>query len=102
MMGQRVTDLMTVLDFCSADERLKGRTVEIEADGDNAVIVMHTAVLDKRIAATRLTKTLKTWRTYIQNPMQHDMMQNVIPSVLMYYDIPDLIRMAKGRLRIDD
>lgn len=102
MMGQRVTDLMTVLDFCSSDERLKGRTVEIEADGDNAVIVMHTAVLDKRIAATRLTKTLKTWRTYIQNPMQHDMMQNVIPSVLMYYDIPDLIRMAKGRLRIVD
>lgn len=102
MMGQRVRDLLTVLDFCSDDARLKGRTVEIVADGGNAVVVMHTAVLDKRVSATRLTKTLKTWRTYIQNPIQHDMMQNVIPSVLMYYDIPDLIRMAKGRLRIED
>lgn len=102
MMGQRVRDLLTVLNFCSDDARLKGRTVEIVADGDNAVVVMHTAVLDKRVSATRLTKTLKTWRTYIQNPMQHDMMQNVIPSVLMYYDIPDLIRMAKGRVRIED
>lgn len=102
LIGQRVQDLHTILNFCAANERLKGRPVTIEADGLNAVVVMHAAVLDDRIASAKLTQTLKTWRSYILQPLQRDMMSNVIPGVLHYYDIPDLLTMAGGRITIED
>ncbi len=102
LIGQRVQDLHTILNFCAADEQLKGRPITIEADGLNAVVVMHAAVLDDRIASAKLTRTLKTWRSYILQPLQRDMMSNVIPGVLHYYDIPDLLTMAGGRITIED
>lgn len=95
-------DLRTILNFCSADEKLKGRQITVKADGMNAVVVMHAAVLDERLAGATLTRTLKTWRNYIQHPVQHDMMSNVIPGVLRCYDIPDLLALAKGRVVIQD
>lgn len=102
LVGQRVQDLYTLLNFCSSNSKLKGRQVMVKADGINAVVVMHAAVLDNRIGKATLTHTLKTWRDYIQHPMQHDMMPNVIPGVLQYYDIPDLLRLCQGRVTIDD
>lgn len=102
LIGQRVQDLRTLVNFCSKAERLKGRKITIKADGMNAVVVMHGAVLDNRIAAATLTKTLKTWRSYIQHPIQQNMMSNVIPGVLHFYDIPDLLMLAKNRVTIED
>lgn len=81
---------------------MKGRQITVTADGMNAVVVMHAAVLDERLAGATLTRTLKTWRNYIQHPVQHDMMSNVIPGVLRCYDIPDLLALAKGRVVIQD
>lgn len=102
MIGQRVQDLYTLLNFCSSDKKLKGRNITVKADGANAVVVMHTAVLDNRISTAKLTRTLKTWRSYILHPIQHNMMTNVIPGVLHCYDIPDLLSLAKGRVMIED
>ena len=102
LIGQRVQDLRTILNFCSADEKLKGRQITVKADGMNAVVVMHAAVLDERLAGAALTRTLKTWRNYIQHPVQHDMMSNVIPGVLRCYDIPDLLSLATRRVVIQD
>ena len=102
LIGQRVQDLRTLLNFCSGDAKLKNRKIVVKADGMNAVVVMHAAVLDERLAGATLTRTLKTWRNYIQQPVQHDMMSNVIPGVLCCYDIPDLLSLAKGRVVIVD
>lgn len=102
LLGQRVQDLHTLLNFCSSADRLKNHAIRIEADGMNGVVVMHTAVLDERIGKATLTKTLKSWRNYIQQPIQHEMMPNVLPGVLRYYDIPDLLSLARGRVVIED
>lgn len=102
LVGQRVQDLRTLLNFCATNTLLKGRKIVVQADGMNAVVVMHAAVLDERLAAAKLTRTLKTWRSYIQQPLQHDMMPNVIPGVLCCYDIPDLLVLAQGRVIIED
>lgn len=102
LMGQRVADIRTLLNFCTADDRLRGRSVTVVADGINAVAVMHAAILDDRIHSAELTNTLKTWRSYIGNPLQRDMMSNVLIGVLRCYDIPDLVRLSKGRIHIAD
>ncbi len=102
LMGQRVADIRTLLNFCSQNKELAGHPVEIVSDGICAVAVMHATILDDRIKRSTLTNTLKTWRSYIDNPMQRDMMSNTLVGVLKYYDIPDLLRLGKGRINIQD
>ncbi|MBR1402068.1 MAG: acetylxylan esterase [Prevotella sp.] len=102
LIGQRVCDVRTLLNFCNAHELLNGRSVRIVADGLFGPVVMHAAVLDERIQGASLTATLKTWRSYVESPMQRDMLSNVVPGALQYYDLPDLLTLCKGRVRITD
>ena len=102
IIGQRVQDLHTLVNFCASNPKLKGRNIVIKADGMNALVVMHAALLDLRIDKAILTNTVKTWRNYIQFPMQRNMMPNVIPGVLRYYDIPDLLGILGERVEIAD
>lgn len=55
-----------------------------------------------QIEQATLYNVLRSWRSYISNPIQHNMMPNVVPGVLAYYDIPDLLKLAKDRVRIAD
>ncbi|MBR1464573.1 MAG: acetylxylan esterase [Prevotella sp.] len=102
LIGQRVCDVRTLLNFCNAHELLNGRPLRIVADGLFGPVVMHAAVLDERIQGASLTATLKTWRSYVESPMQRDMLSNVVPGALQYYDLPDLLTLCKGRVRITD
>ena len=102
LLGQRVCDVRTLLNFCDSHEQLKNRPVRIVADGLFGPVVMHAAVIDERIGSANLTATLKTWRSYVENPMQRNMLSNVVPGVLRYYDLPDLLSLSKGRVRITD
>lgn len=102
IIGQRVVDIRTIVNFCYSDEGLKGRPIRFVGDGLYGPVLMHAAILDLRIHAVNLTNTLKTWRSYLENPMQRNMYTNVIPGVLQYYDLPDLVRLSKGRVKIED
>lgn len=102
MTGQRVADVITLLDFCAKEQRLSGRKVNVEADGASAVAVAHAAVIDDRVSSAHLTGTVKTWRSFIDNPVQRDMMATVVPGALRHYDLPDLLRLCQGRVSVDD
>lgn len=106
ILGQRVADVHTLVNFCTTADVLlsngKPRKITVVADGIFGPVVMHAAVLDERIQSATLTNTLKTYRDYLQNPMQRDMYSNVVPGVLKYYDLPDLIKLSNGRVRVSD
>ena len=102
LLGQRVADMLTLLDFCSSHEQLKGRRIEVTADGVYGPVVCHAAVLDERITRATLTRTLRNWRSYLENPMQHDMLANVLFGVLKDYDLPDLVLLSQGRITYGD
>lgn len=102
IMGQRVVDIVTLLDFCSEHALLKGRSIKICANGIYGPAVIHAAYLDERIAGADIARSVKTWKDYIQNPMQRDMYSNVLYGVLKYYDLPDLIQLCKSPVRFVD
>lgn len=102
LLGQRVKDIHTLIDFCQQQPELANRKITIDADGINALAVMHATILDPRIQKARVSHTLKSWKSYLTNPMQYDMMPNVLTGVLRFYDIPDLIKMSKGRIIFED
>ena len=102
LVGQRVMDVLTLVDFCSNNPLLRGRPLHMVGDGLFGPVLMHAAVLDPRIQKVTLTHTLKSWKEYLSNPLQYDMQTNVIQGVLQYYDLPDLVRLAEGRVRVVD
>ena len=102
LLGQRVVDVHTLVSFCSHHELLAGHPIQIIGDGLYGPVLMHAAVLDDRIQKVTLTRTLKTWRSYLENPLQYDMMTNVVEGVLCRYDLPDLVRLAEGKVKIVD
>jgi len=102
LLGQRVVDVLTLNDFCTHHPLLSGHPLHVVGDGLFGPVLMHAAVLDERIGKVTLTRTLKTWKDYLEQPLQHDMMTNVIPGVLQYYDLPDLVKLSGGRVKIVD
>lgn len=102
IMGQRVVDILTLLDFCSEHEFLKGHSIRVYADGIYGPAVIHAAYLDERIAGAEITRSVKTWKDYVQNPMQREMYSNVLYGVLKYYDLPDLMGLSNRPIRFAD
>lgn len=102
LLAQRVVDMQTLIDFCSNNELLKGHPIHAVGDGLYGPVLMHSAVLDERLEKVVLTHTLKSWKEYLENPLQRDMFTNVVQGVLQYYDLPDLVRLAGGRVKIAD
>ena len=92
----------TLLNFCTQNESLKNHRIEVVADGLYGPVILHAAVLDDRISRATLTRCIKTWRDYLLQPMQYDMLRNIVPGALHYYDLPDLLKLAEGRVRITD
>lgn len=100
--GQRVADVLSLLDFCDTEARLQGHPVRIVAEGSCAPVAAHATVLDDRIDRATLLRSLRSWRSYLEKPMQYDMLSNIVPGVLRHYDLPDLVRMGKGRIVYGD
>jgi hypothetical protein len=93
MVGQRVTDVFTIFDFIQSDERMKNLPVEIYASRTSAVPILHAALWIENLEAIHITDGPKSYVELLQNPTQKDWYSNVIPNVLKYYDLPDLIKL---------
>jgi dienelactone hydrolase len=91
--GQRVKDIISLLDFISSDNDLEGLPVKIIASGQAAVPVLFTAVIDTRIGSLELSETIKSYIEITQRPMDKDWYSIVVPGIMNYFDLPDLAAM---------
>lgn len=102
-MGQRVIDIMSLVDFARSEQRLKGRKVNIVANGSYGPAVIHATFLDPGIERAEITRSVKSFNEYLENPLQRDVYTNVLYGVLKYYDLKDLVELAgRNRIRIPD
>jgi hypothetical protein len=103
IMGQRVIDIISLLDFTDTNDLLKGHKVNIIANGSYGPAVVHAAFLDQRINKAEISRSVKSFNDYLKNPMQRDTYTNVLYGVLRYYDLQNLIDLAgKNRVRFID
>lgn len=89
--GQRVKDILSLLDFISSDNDLKGLPVKIIASGPAAAPVLFAAVLDNRIDALELSETIASFAEITERPMERDWYSYVVPGIMNYFDLPDLV-----------
>ena len=99
IVGQRVNDILSLVDFISSDPRFAGHAIKLEASGTYGPVAVHAAYLDHRIARTEIACSVKSYSEFLQNPMQREVYTNVIPGVLNHYDLKDLAeKSGKGRI----
>ena len=103
IVGQRVIDIISLVDFISVNPMLTAHPIQLEADGSYGPVAIHATYLEPRIAHTGIFRSVKSYEEYLQNPMQRDVYTNVIPGVLKYYDLKELSEKAgTGRVVFTD
>ncbi|HWJ92228.1 MAG TPA: acetylxylan esterase [Flavisolibacter sp.] len=93
IVGQRITDIQTVLDFISSDKKLSGRPVQLNASGLATHPALYAALLDRRIERVELSGLL-SYKDILEHPVERDWYSYVIPDVLHSFDIPDIVKLV--------
>lgn len=96
LLGLRVEDVMYAVDSLAA----RSDDVTAEASGHEALVLLHAAVLDPRLKHVTLTHLPPSYRELLANPMPVDAPQDVLPGVLLHYDVPDLVRALGTRVTV--
>ena len=93
MVGQRVTDILTIFQFIASDTGLNNLPVEIYASAPSAVSMLHAALYVPNIEIINISNTPKSYLELLRDPTQKDWYSSVIPNVLRHYDLSDLIKL---------
>jgi len=94
LVGQRTQDVRTVMDYVKKKNRLKNKPVEINATGTAAPAALYAAVFDPKISHLNLYHTIKSYNYIVRHPLMKDAFSYVVPDVLKYYDLPDLVKLV--------
>lgn len=87
LLGQRVHDVLAVLDGLAADARDGVHLVGVGAAGP---VALHAAALDPRVKGLTLEGSLVSWSAVVRTPVSHNQLTNVVPGALASYDLPEL------------
>ncbi len=99
LLGQRVGDLLSVVDFLDSFESTKNiRLIGFQAA---APVALHAAALDKRISELSLEKApVTSWvEDVVAKPLRSNMVDHIVPNALLWYDLPDLANYLNKSLK---
>jgi cephalosporin-C deacetylase-like acetyl esterase len=107
LLGMRVDDVIRAVDYLSYEVSIHpsgvdANNITVVASGHMGLVALHAAVLDKRITHVTVDHVLESYRSLLQAPMPVDAPQDVLPGVLLKYDVPDLVRVLGGRVTATD
>ena len=103
ILGMRVDDVIAAINFLAGSETVDPRDITATASGHLALVLLHAAVLDPRLREISVNQisvqspTLESYRKLLNEPMPVDAPQDILPGVLLHYDIPDLARVLGAR-----
>ncbi|MFN4257929.1 MAG: alpha/beta hydrolase family protein [Gemmataceae bacterium] len=101
LLGQRVYDLLAVVDYVANAPTNKDTPLHLVGVGVAGPVALHAAFLEPRIQQLTLDGSLLSWSNVVRTPISYDQLSNVVPGALAVYDLPDLAaRLAPRPLTI--
>jgi dienelactone hydrolase len=91
LLGQRTSDILTLLDFIKLDPQLKDRSIEINAIGLVGLPALNAVCLSPSIVQLNLYQSIYSYRQVIDQPLAKDRYGIVAYHLLEQLDIPDLV-----------
>jgi len=91
--GQRTGDVFTILEFVRGTGLISELPVKIIASGSAGPVAIYASVLDPRISEIEVTHSIRSYFEILDSPMERDWYSYVIPDILKYFDLPDLLKL---------
>ena len=91
IVGQRVNDLISIIQLFRNKPEYANSSITIIADGLYGPVALYTGIFEKSISSIHLLNTIDSYNQLIENPLIRDEYSYVIPSIMKYIDIPDII-----------
>jgi hypothetical protein len=102
LVGLRTDDVIRAIDYLSSRADVDPSRISAQASGHMGLVLLHAGVLDRRIRHIEVNHVLTSYRSLLDAPLPTGAPEDVIPGVLLHYDIPDLERALKPRLTESD
>lgn len=93
LVGQRVTDLLSLVDFADGIHSGEDAAVDLYASGACAPVAIYAALFRPQIQSIHASNSIGTYFDILNFPMELDWYSYVVPNVLAYFDLPDLVKM---------
>lgn len=87
LVGQRIYDVLAVIEAMAKDERTGMHLIGIGSAGPLAI---HVAALEPRIYEVTIEQSLASWQLISKMPITYNQLTNVVPGALKLYDLPSL------------
>ncbi len=98
--GQRVTDILTVFDFIGSETKMQNLAVDVYAAGINSLPAIYASLYVPAINKLYLYHGIRSFKQLLDDPAAKNAYSYVIPGVLEYYDVPDLVKLTgTGRIQ---
>jgi hypothetical protein len=102
LLGMRVDDVIHAVDYLASRPDVDAKNITVVASGHMGLVALHAAVLDPRIRHVTADHVLESYASLLKAPMPVDAPQDILPGVLLKYDIPDLVRVLGDRVTVRD
>ena len=100
LLYQRAADALQLAHYAS-ETRGGVRIADLYAVGpSSALVALHVASCGGSVGLVRLQALPASWQERLARPTVHDAYSDVVPGVLLHYDVPDLVRALGKRIKI--
>ncbi|RYF11751.1 MAG: hypothetical protein EOO42_20950, partial [Flavobacteriales bacterium] len=92
LVGLQTSALLNLIAFVKQDKALDNLPIELNAEGTAGIAALHATFLDNKIGKLNLFSPLKSYEEVLSKPLIKNRYVTVIPNVLTYYDLPDIVK----------
>jgi cephalosporin-C deacetylase-like acetyl esterase len=98
LLGLRVDDVLRASDFLAARTDVDPAQISAVASGHMGLVLLHAAVLDPRLQHVSVDHVLASYRSLLDASLPIGAPEDILPGVLLHYDIPNLVQSLGPRL----
>jgi cephalosporin-C deacetylase-like acetyl esterase len=100
LIGLRADDVIRAIDYLSDRADVDPAQISAQASGHMGLVLLHAGVLDRRIRHVAVDHVLSSYLSLVDAPLPTGAPEDILPGVLLHYDIPDLVRALGPRIRL--
>jgi cephalosporin-C deacetylase-like acetyl esterase len=91
MTGMRALDVIRAVDVLVSRGEVDPSGITVAGRGVAAMPVLYAALFDSRISRVALDGMLTSYESVVSERLSRGIVEEIVPSVLRYFDIPDIV-----------
>ena len=102
LMTYRAEEVIMAKRFLKNHPKVNKNSISIHSTGLTGPSALHAAFIDQGFREITVTESIISWEDVASADYSKNQLANIVPGVLNYYDLPDLIRWTSGtKIEID-